>query len=75
MPPVNAQNGVADTTDVKVNYDGGAGGTTVDVRRRPFDDYDEVNLELQKEIASIPNATKEALGNVVSLVLYKDVWG
>eukprot|EP01084_Bolivina_argentea_P169205 293342_1 len=65
MPPVNAQNGVVDRTDTKVNYDGGAGGATVDVRRRQFDDYDEVNLELQKEIASIPNVTKEALGNVI----------
>ncbi len=73
MPPVNAQNGVVDRTDTKVNYDGGAGGATVDVRRRQFDDYDEVNLELQKEIASIPNVTKEALGNVVSRILYEHV--
>ncbi len=73
MYPVNVQNGVADRTDAGVIYDGGAGGATVSARRRQFDYYDEVNLELQKEIASIPNVTKEALGNVVSLILSEDV--
>ncbi len=73
MPPVNAQNGVADMTDAEVNHDGGDGGCDVDARRRQFDDYDEVNSELQKEIASIPNVSKEALGNAVRLIVRRRV--
>ncbi len=67
MPPVNAQNGVADMTDAEVNQDYGDRGGAADVRRRQqLDDCDKVNLELQNEISSIPNATKEAVGNTVS---------
>ncbi len=73
MPPVSAQNGVADMTDAEANQDCGGGGGAADARRRQLDDYDEVNLELQKEIASIPNVTKETLGNTVRLIIRRRV--